>query len=76
MPPRKKLDPEAQREAFEKWKVSDEYMQMELIITEKSKLSPIGLDTRDLFEHWEVFLEQLFKLVCMLKVPHKSKSYE
>ena len=50
---------------------------MEAFMVARGKIRPVELSTKDIWDYWEPFLEELFKLLAIMKVPgRKAKSYE
>lgn len=50
---------------------------MEAFMVARGKIRPAELSTKDIWDYWEPFLEELYKLVTIMKVPgKKAKSYE
>jgi hypothetical protein len=50
---------------------------MEAYMVARGKIRPIELSTKDIWEYWESYLEEMYKMVAILKTPgKKAKSYE
>lgn len=50
---------------------------MENFMVARGKIRVIEMGTKDVWEYYENFLEELFKMVAIMKVPgRKAKSYE
>jgi hypothetical protein len=75
--PKKKQTPEQQKEAYENWRQSPEWLQIDSFIDKRNGIKPIELASKDINDHWESYLEELFKVVQIMKVPgRKAKAYE
>lgn len=75
--PKKKLTPEQITEAYNNWKNSDEWAQMERFMTEKNKIVQeeggiFDRGTLDICADWTNVLNELYAMIAIMKVPGKK----
>ncbi|CAG9311286.1 unnamed protein product [Blepharisma stoltei] len=78
MPPRgKKIDPAVQAQQFEDWQKTEEVANWNVLCQIKLTFAKlISTTSPDITDDKFAFLEGLHKQVDLMKVPHKSHSYE
>jgi len=74
----KKVDPAVLAQQFESWQQSEEYNSWEELLGKKETFKKsISTTTKDMTRReMQPFLNSLHELVVIMKVPHKSTSYE
>jgi hypothetical protein len=70
MPAKRKIDPAQQQEQFELWKASDEYNEWNFLNDSRTEV------TTELLIDISEFLKRLHRFLTVMKVAHKSTSYE
>ena len=70
MPAKRKIDPAQQQEQFEQWKASDEYNEWTFLNDARNEV------TTELLIDISEFLKRLHRFLTVMKVAHKSNSYE
>lgn len=72
----KKQSPEDREKQFLSFKESEEYKQYYAIIAAKEEhreIKDMDSGTTDITEDWSKVLNEIFKLMEIAKIPHKSK---
>lgn len=72
MPPKKKMTEEQKMAAFENWQSSDEYAKIISLSNARGTIVAIEMGTRDISDHWDTFLNELYELTVLLKVPGRK----
>jgi hypothetical protein len=73
----KKLTEEQKQEAFEKWQQSDEYLKIQAFSASLSTIAKMEMGLVDITDNWTTFLNELFEMGTVLKVPgRKAKRKE
>jgi hypothetical protein len=81
MPPKrgttkKAVDPATMAQAFQIWETSEENRLWKELLQKKRGFGLVTTTTDDLTDEWEPYLESLFHLVEIMRVPHKAKHYD
>ena len=75
----KKLTDEQKQEAFNAWKETDEYNKiMEFAMDSRQSVFGLEMSTKDIAENWKKYLDGIYELGTLLKVPGrkvKSRSH-
>ena len=72
----KKQSPEDKEKQFLSFKESEEYKQYYAVIDAKEadrEIKDMDSGTTDISQDWQKFLNELFKLMEIAKIPHKAK---
>lgn len=69
----KKLTEEQKTQQFETWKQGDEYNKiMNFAMSARSSITPIEMATQDIVDYWDTFLNELYELMTVMKIPGRK----
>lgn len=69
----KKLTEEQKLDAFQKWQQTDEYAKIQSwAMNPRSSIAGIEMATVDITDYWDTFLNELYELMTVMKIPGRK----
>jgi hypothetical protein len=69
----KKLTEEQKLAQFQTWQQGDEFAKInQFALSARSSIVPIEMATQDIVDYWDTFLNELYELMSVLKIPGRK----